>query len=164
MKYYSYNRKTPQPIPFRITMPDGITRTDPSSFTADEIAAAGYVEAPGPPAYNADTQARPVWDGAQWIERDLTAEEIAAKNAPSEAIQSAAIQILTTWKSTGIADMPRSWDDAITLAKSRRDELTEVADRESLRDAIIELLALRIKLSELGGEWTDVLTVAAQFA
>ena len=40
---YSLNGAAPTPLPFRITLANGFTRTDPSTFTEDEIAEAGYV-------------------------------------------------------------------------------------------------------------------------
>lgn len=82
MKFYTINNSTPAPLPFRITMPDGSTRTDPSSFTDEEIAAAGYVEAPAPPGYNSATQHPPEWNGTEWIVRDLTAQEILDRLPP----------------------------------------------------------------------------------
>jgi hypothetical protein len=51
---YSHNNARPEPLPFRITLPNGFTRTDPSTFTEDEILAAGftgpYAELPYDPA------------------------------------------------------------------------------------------------------------------
>ena len=82
MVYYTHNNSTPEPLPFRITMPDGSTRTDPSSFTAEEIAAAGYVEVPAPPGYNSATQHPPEWNETEWIVRDLTAQEILDRLPP----------------------------------------------------------------------------------
>ena len=79
MKIYTINNSAPAPIPFRITMPDGTTRTDPSSFTDEEIAAAGYVEVPAPPIYDSETQHPPEWDGTAWNIRDLTEQEILAR-------------------------------------------------------------------------------------
>lgn len=79
MKFYTQNNSTPAPLSFRITMPDGSTRTDPSSFTDEEIAAAGYVEVPAPPGYNSATQHPPEWDGTSWTVRDLTEQEILAR-------------------------------------------------------------------------------------
>jgi len=47
---YSLHGARPTPLPFRITLPTGFTRTDPSTFTEDEILAAGftgpYIELP----------------------------------------------------------------------------------------------------------------------
>lgn len=39
---YSFNGAYPAPLPFRITLPNGFTRTDPLTFTEDEIGAAGF--------------------------------------------------------------------------------------------------------------------------
>lgn len=40
---YSYNGQYPKPIPFRIVLSNGNTRTDSSSFTPEEVADAGYI-------------------------------------------------------------------------------------------------------------------------
>ncbi|WP_172123226.1 hypothetical protein [Devosia sp. 919] len=53
---YVLDGHSPGPLPFRITMPDGRTRTDPKTFTAAEISAAGYVKAPAQPACDSETQ------------------------------------------------------------------------------------------------------------
>lgn len=54
MMLYSFQGSRPASLPFRITLPNGFTRTDPSTFTEDEITAAGftgpYVEPPYDPA------------------------------------------------------------------------------------------------------------------
>lgn len=74
---YSYRSQEPKPIPFRITLPNGLTRTDPTTFTDQEIAAAGYIPAPNKPI--AENNQVVSWDSEnfQWVVRDLTAEEIA---------------------------------------------------------------------------------------
>jgi len=46
MKLYYKDNSHPRELPFRITLSNGMTRTDPSSFTEEEIADAGYIEAP----------------------------------------------------------------------------------------------------------------------
>jgi len=43
---YSFKGNTPSPLPERIRLSDGMTRTDKSSFTEAEIADAGYVYVP----------------------------------------------------------------------------------------------------------------------
>lgn len=55
MPLYSLNGTAPAPLPHRIRVPDGASGTrsctDPGTFTAEELAAAGYVVAearPGP--------------------------------------------------------------------------------------------------------------------
>jgi hypothetical protein len=48
-KLYSLNRGYPEELPFRIRLPNGFTRTDPSTFTKDELDLVGYVEVPDRP-------------------------------------------------------------------------------------------------------------------
>lgn len=62
---YSLNGSWPAPLPPAITLSNGFIRTDPSSFSPDEIADAGYVEAPAQPAYDPATQ-QLGWDGEDW--------------------------------------------------------------------------------------------------
>lgn len=76
-----YSRKGAEPasLPFAITLPNGFTRTDPTSFTPEEIAAAGYVEAPSAPEHNPETHHAPEWDGTAWVVPPLTGEELAER-------------------------------------------------------------------------------------
>lgn len=74
-KLYSFNGEDPAPIPESIRMPDGLTRTDSSTFTDEEILLAGYVLAPAEPEINEKTQ-NCSWDGNQWIITEKTSEEI----------------------------------------------------------------------------------------
>lgn len=53
---YSFNNARPEPLPFRITLPSGFTRTDPSSFTEEEISAAGFTGPYVEPSYDPTTQ------------------------------------------------------------------------------------------------------------
>lgn len=68
---YSFKGQTPQPLPFRITLSDGNTRTDPSTFTEEEIIDAGYILAPDKP----DGEIV-YWANNIWISRDKTPEEL----------------------------------------------------------------------------------------
>lgn len=88
---YSLNGDIPAPLPFRITLPDGRTRTDPATFTPEEVASAGYVEAPDAPVYDPATQYAPTWDGMTWTVRDKTAAELAAEAARAQAAALAAL-------------------------------------------------------------------------
>jgi len=133
MQFYTLNNGAPAPLPFRITMPDGSTRTDPSSFTAEEIAAAGYTEAPAPPPYEDTTQDPPHWNGSEWTIRDLTPEEIAARTVP-ESVPRHALKIAMLREDpasvgqvdSAIAAMPEaqrieaeiSWREAPTIRRS----------------------------------------------
>ena len=69
---YTKNGSYPAELPFRILMPDGSTRTDPSSFTDDEVAAAGYVAVEPEPAGDVVD-----WIDGAWFVRDFTADELA---------------------------------------------------------------------------------------
>jgi hypothetical protein len=64
----------PQRLPFRLVLADGTTRTDPRTFTSEEIASAGYVLIPSPP--NVEAPQRVDWVNNEWIVRDPTEGEI----------------------------------------------------------------------------------------
>ncbi len=66
---YSLNGESPAPMPFRIMMPSGFTRTNPSTFTDGEIAAAGYVPVEQP-EYDEATQALD-WNGTEFTVVDI---------------------------------------------------------------------------------------------
>lgn len=61
---YSHNGARPAPLPFRITLPNGFTRTDPSTFTEAEITAAGFTGPFIEPAYDPTTEELAWIDGA----------------------------------------------------------------------------------------------------
>ncbi len=65
MKLYSIKNYYPNELPWRIRLPDGSTRTDPSTFTPEIIAEAGYVEVESPPSYDPETE-QLNWDGFSW--------------------------------------------------------------------------------------------------
>lgn len=67
MTLYSYMGTYPQPLPNRIRMPDGSTRT--GAFTAEEILEAGYVLAPEMP--EAPSRHHIIdWVNNQWVITD----------------------------------------------------------------------------------------------
>lgn len=72
---YSKNGLYPNQIPFRIKLSNGLTRTDPSTFTPEEIADAGYITVEDPPASIPDTQILE-WTGTNWNVRDKTEQEL----------------------------------------------------------------------------------------
>ena len=65
---YSFRNQRPAPLPFRIRLSNGFTRTEPASFTVEEIADAGYVGPYTEPAYDAATEQLLWVDGAYVIE------------------------------------------------------------------------------------------------
>jgi hypothetical protein len=70
---YSLNGAYPTKLPERIRLPDGSTRTDSSTFTAEEIALAGYSLAPEKPSA---TDLEVVeWSFGGWVVRPMTTEE-----------------------------------------------------------------------------------------
>ncbi|WP_050743847.1 MULTISPECIES: DUF4376 domain-containing protein [unclassified Shinella] len=78
---YTRNGSYPAALPASITLSNGFIRTDPSSFTVDEIADAGYVEAPAQPDYDPATE-QLGWDGEVWTVTTLpppTEEQVDAE-------------------------------------------------------------------------------------
>lgn len=76
---YSLNGNYPQPLPFRIRLSDGSTRTEPSTFTPEDILSAGYIQVEDEPI---PTENQIVsWSPAtvSWIVRDKTPEELQAE-------------------------------------------------------------------------------------
>ena len=74
MSLYSKNGAYPETLPHRIVLSDGRTRTDNTTFTAEEIADAGYVAVPDRPT--ATYPNKIVWSDGAWIERAPTDIEI----------------------------------------------------------------------------------------
>jgi hypothetical protein len=71
---YSYKNQYPQPLPFRIKLSDGRTRTDSSSFTQEELADAGYVAAPDHPTLTEHQWV--TWNEGIWQVHTKTPEQI----------------------------------------------------------------------------------------
>lgn len=67
---YSRQGAYPAPLPFRIILPNGFTRTDPSTFTPEEIAAAGFTGPYTEPPYDHVTQVLE-WVNGSYVVRDL---------------------------------------------------------------------------------------------
>jgi hypothetical protein len=75
---YSYKGQEPAPLPERIRLSDGSTRTDSSTFTEEEIADAGYVIADSKPAATSSNKVV-YWLNEQWNERDANEAELNAQ-------------------------------------------------------------------------------------
>ena len=75
MMLYSLNGSLPEPLPFRIKFPDGFTRTDPSTFTQEEITAAGYIGPYTQPSYDSKTEVLD-WNGSEYFIRPYNTQEI----------------------------------------------------------------------------------------
>lgn len=75
---YSLLNGEPGPLPKRLKI-DGVTRTDPSSFTAAELDRAGYTGPFQKPSYDPETQIVR-WEGDRYSVLDLASQEIEARN------------------------------------------------------------------------------------
>lgn len=73
MTLYTLHGAYPAPLPDRLRMPDGSTRTDPASFTEKEIALAGYSPVADKPS-SSDFEVVE-WVNGQWAVRSMTPEE-----------------------------------------------------------------------------------------
>jgi Domain of unknown function (DUF4376) len=65
----------PAALPFRIRLPDGRTRTNPASFTPEELADAGFVAVDPKPAPGVNQFV--TWGDGDWVLHDKTPEELA---------------------------------------------------------------------------------------
>lgn len=84
MTLYSKNNQYPKPLPHRILLSNGNTRTDNKSFTIEEIADAGYTPVPDKP--NADPWQTVVWKNSEWVIEDQNIQELKQqKNADINA-------------------------------------------------------------------------------
>jgi len=72
-KLYSFKGEHPRELPFRIRMANGFTRTDPETFTMEEIQSAGFVEAPDKPTIK-DGQIL-TWKDNKWLVLDIGIED-----------------------------------------------------------------------------------------
>jgi len=71
---YSLLNGEPGPLPKRLKI-DGVTRTDPSSFTAEELNRAGYTGPFQKPSFDPETQIVR-WDGDRYSVLELSTEEL----------------------------------------------------------------------------------------
>lgn len=74
---YTKDGSRPAPLPHRLHMPDGTTRTDSSTFTEEEIELAGYVIADKMPA--ATYPNKVLWIDGAWVIQEPTQSDIYAK-------------------------------------------------------------------------------------
>lgn len=74
MTLYSKNGQHPKPLPHRIFLSNGMSRTDNTTFTPEEIADAGYVLAPDKPTVQPWQALR--WNNNQWIVEDQNVESL----------------------------------------------------------------------------------------
>ena len=110
---YSYKNQYPQLIPYRITLPNGSTRTDPSTFTSEEIALAGYAEVEDPPEISQYQSL--IWNGTQRVVRDWNQQEIDAFKQQQQEEKVAKYDKALTDYLDSVAQQ-RRYDNRITCA------------------------------------------------
>lgn len=76
MALYSLNGAYPKKLPERIRLSDGSTRTDSSTYTAEEIVDAGYAAVTNKPIAGEFQYVN--WTGTEWSVTDWTTEEKAS--------------------------------------------------------------------------------------
>ncbi len=81
MSLYSFLNGYPQPLPYRIEV-DGATRTDPSTFSEEEIRRAGYLGPINVPSYDAATE-QLFWNGDEFEVVRLAPQELEQRAAQS---------------------------------------------------------------------------------
>ena len=84
MTQYTINRTYPKPLPHRIVLSDGTTRTDNTTFTDAEIADAGYTAVSDMPSHTNDQKV--FWNGADWYVQDRVGSEYDVRNYAQELI------------------------------------------------------------------------------
>lgn len=70
---YSFNGEYPNVLPFRIKLSNGLTRTDPSTFTESEIIDAGYILVLEPPII--ENWQTLHWENNNWIIKNKNIHE-----------------------------------------------------------------------------------------
>lgn len=73
MTLYSHNGNWPTQLPNRIYLSNGKSRTDKTTFTADELADAGWIAVSNPP--NVTYPNKLDWDGVNWLIRQPNENE-----------------------------------------------------------------------------------------
>ena len=71
---YSHNGSYPSVLPNRIRLSNGMTRTDSSTFTEQEIADAGYAETTDAPIAVFPNKVE--WTGTDWVELAPSTQDI----------------------------------------------------------------------------------------
>ena len=114
---YSFRGNTPAPLPERIRLSDGMTRTDKSTFTDAEIADAGYVYVdPFTQTYEERTQ-KVLWDSetVSWQLLDKTEDEIVKydddmwngiRAERNELLQASDVDVIKELEASGAVSQP----------------------------------------------------------
>lgn len=74
---YSYKGNYPEQLPNRIRLSNGLTVTDPSTFSAEQLADAGYVPVADPPVLLQNQTLS--WTGTSWAVETVTSQDSTAQ-------------------------------------------------------------------------------------
>lgn len=128
MKLYSHNSQYPKSIPFRIRLSDGTTRTNPSSFTVQEIENAGYVLAPEKPSANPWQNL--TWTGDSWAVSDKPPDQLKAEK--EQQINSLREQLIYSQK-TVVLSTGQTIPVDVRQGKPDIQNLTNIVQKASLK-------------------------------
>jgi hypothetical protein len=124
---YSLNQAWPQELPFRIKLADGTTRTDPSTFTTEELVAWGYTGPFAIPEYDRHSEVLE-WTGASFNVRPMTVEERQiVLDEQWSAVRRRRNELLLASDWTQLADSPADKAAWASYRQALRD-ITEQAD------------------------------------
>lgn len=87
---YTHQSAAPAPLPARVRLPDGSTRTALHQLPAATLAALGYLPAPAAPTPGPGEVVE--WAAGAWQVRPMTAAELAAQQQQARAALEAAVQ------------------------------------------------------------------------
>jgi hypothetical protein len=118
---YSLNQAWPQELPFRVVTPDGGSRTDPSTFTTEELVAWGYTGPYTRPEYDRYSEVLE-WTGTAFNVRPMT-------DAEREAVVAEQWSLVRRRRNGLLLEC-----DWTQLADSPADKATWASYRQALRD------------------------------
>lgn len=158
---YSYNGNTPSPLPFRIKLSNGFTRTDPTTFTEEEIADAGYSGPYTEPAYDPSTesiawinghykidpieplQREPDWATfkAGWlVSSDVAQVMSTARSLGCEPSASALPVALEAAREGNVSDFAVCWQLVASAGGATTDAIAQLVDSAKACDLPIEFI------------------------
>jgi len=140
--FYSYKGNEPQILPERIRLSNGLTRTDKSTFSEEEILDAGYIYVGSKPVVN-EMEEKVVWDSdnTHWKILPLSEDERIAKiNERWNVIRQERDQLL---KSSDIIALREIEDTGVVSEETK-------VYRQALRDITSQQSPLNIEWPTLG--------------
>lgn len=113
---YSYQGGVPTTLPFRIFLSNGASRTDPSTFTNEELTDAGFTGPYNYPEYDLKVQTVD-WNGSEFVLRPYNEEEISSQ---WELIRQQRNQLLKDCDWSQVSDYSFNLDNSVEWIKYRQ--------------------------------------------